>query len=171
MDSTSWLLPTTLHCSRDPLTVGLHRACDGDANLGELCRKHRTGVVPVHVQIIPLVVEAFHKCQNYPRGLAKIVTINQLCFSPIIHTHTPCRYPDLLSERTYAFIPQGWGFPFKYWRNETRPLKEITDSSMATCLSGVCAALNAVQRRSRKGWIFPFLVVLSGSPTYNAPKI
>ena len=49
-------------------------------------------------------------------------------------------------------------------------MKDITDSSIAMCLSGVCAASNAAQRRSMKGWIFPFLVVPSGSPTYKAPK-
>ena len=147
-------LQPCLSCCVHSLLVGLQSSSHCNFNLAELCRKMGTGVLAVHVEIVALVV-LLHQCEDYTGGLPKI-SVDQLCLQVsrltlTQHIHLDAPWVRLTLESNTTLEGDHW---LIYGE-----------------VSGVCATSIAAQRRSMNGWIFPFLVVLSGLPTYRAPKI
>ncbi len=66
--------------------IGLHRACDCDAHLGQLTGEERARVEPVHIEIISLVVERLHQCLNHP-NCVRMIIVDELSLPAIVHTH------------------------------------------------------------------------------------
>ena len=80
-----------------------------------------------------------------------------VCRVPVTVMPTLGRYPNLLLHSTYALTPQGCGLPLRYCRKETQPLKEITNSSIAMCLSGSVCCFKCCAEVIYEGLDLPFL--------------
>ena len=70
------------------------------------------------------------QCLHSLNSAGKIVVWAE---SPCHSTHTRWRYPVLLSDSKNTLIPQGCGFPFRYWQKETTFVADDTHELISAC--------------------------------------
>ena len=68
-----------------PLAVQLNRSCNRRADLGELICQDGTGVEPINVQIILLVVELLNACEDNTDSLHKVWPVDRLRILSILY--------------------------------------------------------------------------------------
>ena len=84
--SAGFLLPLGCDVLWETPAVGLDCSSDRDTNLGQLSGEERTGVEPIHIKVIPFVVERLDKgLHNTDR--VWMIAIDELGLLAVVHTH------------------------------------------------------------------------------------
>ena len=130
--------------------------CNSHSYFHQLCGKKWATVEAVDVEVISLMVERLDK-GHHNLGCMGEGTVNQLGLLSVINTYS-AEVSRLAVGKTKALIyPPRVGLSLEILPKRHLPLEA---DDMATSWSGVKAASIEGEISSRKGWIFPRLVVL-----------